>query len=68
MAIHDQRFRNGIAGFLAGWRWAVVSPSGAANSGTTFAAVQPVIETIAVLVVGLTGHLGGFLSGVNGPG
>jgi len=45
----------------------VVSPSGAANSGTTFAAVQPVIETIAVLVVGLTGHLGGFLSGVNGP-
>jgi hypothetical protein len=27
-----------------------------------------VIETIAVLVVGLTGHLGGFLSGVNGPG
>jgi len=27
-----------------------------------------VIETIAVLVVGLTGHLGGFLSGVNEPG
>ncbi len=25
-----------------------------------------VIETIAVLLVGLTGHLGGFLSGVNG--
>ena len=26
------------------------------------------IEAIAVFVVGLTGHLGGFLSGVNGPG
>jgi uncharacterized membrane protein len=26
------------------------------------------IETIAVLIVGMTGHLGGFLSGVNGPG
>jgi uncharacterized membrane protein len=26
------------------------------------------IEGIAVLIVGLTGHLGGFLSGVNGPG
>jgi uncharacterized membrane protein len=26
------------------------------------------IEVLAVLVVGLTGHLGGFLSGVNGPG
>ncbi len=27
-----------------------------------------VIEAIAVLIVVLTGHLGGFLSGVNGPG
>jgi uncharacterized membrane protein len=26
------------------------------------------IEALAVFVVGLTGHLGGFLSGVNGPG
>ena len=26
------------------------------------------IEALAVLMVGLTGHLGGFLSGVNGPG
>jgi uncharacterized membrane protein len=26
------------------------------------------IEAIAVLLVGLTGHLGAFLSGVNGPG
>jgi len=25
------------------------------------------IEAVAVLIVGLTGHLGGFLSGVNGP-
>jgi uncharacterized membrane protein len=25
------------------------------------------IEALAVLIVGLTGHLGGFLSGVNGP-
>ena len=27
-----------------------------------------VIETVAVVIVALTGHLGGFLSGVNGPG
>jgi uncharacterized membrane protein len=27
-----------------------------------------VIEAIAILIVVLTGHLGGFLSGVNGPG
>jgi len=26
------------------------------------------VEGLAVLIVGLTGHLGGFLSGVNGPG
>jgi len=26
------------------------------------------IEALGVLIVGLTGHLGGFLSGVNGPG
>jgi len=26
------------------------------------------IEAVAVLLVGLTGHLGGFLSGINGPG
>jgi uncharacterized membrane protein len=26
------------------------------------------IEALAALTVGLTGHLGGFLSGVNGPG
>jgi uncharacterized membrane protein len=26
------------------------------------------IEAITVLLVGLTGHLGGYLSGVNGPG
>jgi uncharacterized membrane protein len=26
------------------------------------------IEAVSVLLVGLTGHLGGFLSGVNGPG
>jgi uncharacterized membrane protein len=26
------------------------------------------VEAIAVLLLGITGHLGGFLSGVNGPG
>jgi uncharacterized membrane protein len=26
------------------------------------------IEFLGILIVGLTGHLGGFLSGVNGPG
>ena len=27
-----------------------------------------VVEAVAVLIIVLTGHLGGFLSGVNGPG
>ncbi|MFY9729658.1 MAG: DUF2231 domain-containing protein [Candidatus Acidiferrales bacterium] len=31
-------------------------------------AYRLVIEAFAVLVIVLTGHLGGFLSGVNGPG
>jgi uncharacterized membrane protein len=26
------------------------------------------IEAVALVIVALTGHLGGFLSGVNGPG
>ncbi len=26
------------------------------------------LETLAVVVIGLTAHLGGFLSGINGPG
>jgi len=26
------------------------------------------LEAVAVLLVGVTAHLGGFLSGVNGPG
>jgi hypothetical protein len=26
------------------------------------------IEVVSVVIVALTGHLGGFLSGVNGPG
>jgi uncharacterized membrane protein len=31
-------------------------------------AVRLPIEAVAVLLVGLTAHLGGFLTGVNGPG
>jgi uncharacterized membrane protein len=31
-------------------------------------AVRLSIEAVAVLLVGVTAHLGGFLSGVNGPG
>jgi hypothetical protein len=27
-----------------------------------------IVEFLAVAIVALTGHLGGFLSGVNGPG
>jgi uncharacterized membrane protein len=30
--------------------------------------VRLALEVVGVAVVGLTGHLGGFLSGVNGPG
>ena len=42
-----------------------------ARSRGKFHASYPVfrlgVETVAVAIVGLTGHLGGFLSGVNGP-
>ncbi|MGA2094660.1 MAG: DUF2231 domain-containing protein [Candidatus Acidiferrum sp.] len=33
----------------------------------SFPAFRLALETVAVLVIALTGHLGGFLSGVNGP-
>jgi len=33
----------------------------------TFPNFRLALETLAVFIVGLTGHLGGFLSGVNGP-
>jgi hypothetical protein len=32
-----------------------------------FPAFRLALETVAVAVIALTGHLGGFLSGVNGP-
>jgi uncharacterized membrane protein len=32
------------------------------------AGVRLALEVVGVAIVGLTGHLGGFLSGVNGPG
>ena len=35
-------------------------------SGKIFAKYRLPIEALALLIVGLTGHLGGFLSGVNG--
>ncbi len=34
----------------------------------TISGVRIAIELLGVLLVGLTGHLGGFLRGVNGPG
>jgi uncharacterized membrane protein len=36
--------------------------------GAVLPAYRLPIEAVAVVVVTLTGHLGGFLSGVNGPG
>ena len=42
--------------------------AGAAPSGGVFANYRLPFEAFAVLLVGLTGHLGGFLTGVNGPG
>ena len=38
------------------------------HSGRSLPEYRLPIEALAVLIVGLTGHLGGFLSGVNGPG
>src|SRR6202007_2710513 len=38
------------------------------NQGETLPGYRLPIEAVAVFVVALTGHLGGFLSGVNGPG
>jgi len=66
MAIHDQRFRNGIAGFLAGWPGLWFHHQVRRTPERPLPQFSLVIETIAVLVVGLTGHLGGFLSGVTG--
>jgi uncharacterized membrane protein len=40
----------------------------ARRSGTSLPKYRLIIEGVAVVIVGLTGHLGGFLSGVNGPG
>jgi uncharacterized membrane protein len=37
------------------------------KSQGTYPAFRLGLETVAVAIVGLTGHLGGFLSGVNGP-
>lgn len=38
------------------------------HAGESLPKYRLAIEAFAVLLVGLTGHLGGFLSGVNGPG
>jgi uncharacterized membrane protein len=38
------------------------------HSETSLPTYRLPIEALAVLLVALTGHLGGFLSGVNGPG
>ena len=35
---------------------------------TAISGLRIALETVGVLLVSLTGHLGGFLSGVNGPG
>ena len=40
----------------------------AASSRRILAKVPPALEAIALLLMGLPGHLDGFLSGVNGPG
>jgi uncharacterized membrane protein len=38
------------------------------HAGKSLPAYRLPVEAVAVLLVGLTAHLGGFLSGVNGPG
>ena len=38
------------------------------NQGEALPGFRLPIEAVAVVIVALTGHLGGFLSGVNGPG
>jgi uncharacterized membrane protein len=38
------------------------------NQGEVLPGYRMPIEAVAVVIVALTGHLGGFLSGVNGPG
>jgi hypothetical protein len=46
--------------FCIHWRARRLSPESMPN-------YRLPIEAVAVLLIGLTGHLGGFLSGVNGP-
>ena len=40
----------------------------ARRGGTQLPVLRLPIELMGVAIIGLTGHLGGFLSGVNGPG
>ena len=60
------------------WFWVAPRQSSSGLHGlcicdhaTNFKGATPIfrlgLETVAVAIVGLTGHLGGFLSGVNGP-
>jgi len=57
-----------VSGILA-WQWEL---EGQKLTRRKQQAVLPgyrfPIEAVAVVIVALTGHLGGFLSGVNGPG
>jgi hypothetical protein len=38
------------------------------NQDEVLPGYRSLIEAVAVFIVALTGHLGGFLTGVNGPG
>ena len=60
----------GFSSMLQIWiAWGLHARSRRARQGLqrTLPIFRLALETVAVFIVGLTGHLGGFLSGVNGP-
>jgi hypothetical protein len=59
-----------VATGFAAWQWALEGQKlkGVLLMAAPLPTYRLPIEAVAVLLVGLTAHLGGFLSGVNGPG
>jgi uncharacterized membrane protein len=58
----------GVTSSLLIWIVWLIHVNTKRKQGTVLPGYRLPIEAMAVAIVALTGHLGGFLSGVNGPG
>ena len=58
----------GSASSVLIWLVWVIQAKGRRNPNAVLPGYRLPVEAVAAAVVALTGHLGGFLSGVNGPG